>query len=260
MAENLYIQGLYRLWDELLRRHPNLWIDNCASGGRRIDLETLSRSLPLWPTDFHDTPGLATGMNLHVGDQCENAGLARWVPLFGGGVWNFEPYSVRSQAIGGFLFGTHIAFEHYRAKDDPAVFSFPAIAERGKTLLGEGFPMELAKAAIAEHNSLQPYVIGDFWPLLPLTASPHDWCAFQLHRHDLNAGFALFFRRHQSPFDSMPAALRWIDPAARYKVTLSAGYDPSPEQVMIGRQLLEVTVRIDPQPGSMLLRYQKQGG
>jgi len=257
MAENVYIQGLYRLWDELLRRHPNIWIDNCASGGRRIDLETLSRSLPLWPTDFHDTIGLATGMDLHVGDQCENAGLARWVPLFGGGVWNFEPYSVRSQAIGGFTFGTHIDFEHYRRQDAPTVFDFPAIAACGKTLLGEGFPVELAQAAIAEHNSLQPYVIGDFWPLLPLTVSPHDWCAFQLHRHDLKAGFALFFRRHESAFPSMRASLRWIDPAASYRVTLSASYDPSPQQTMAGRQLRELTVQINQQPGSMLLRYWK---
>ena len=259
MTENLYIQGLYKLWDELRRRRPGLWIDNCASGGRRIDLETLARSLPLWPTDFHDTIGLSTGMNLHVGDQCENAGLARWVPLFGGGIWNFEPYSVRSQAIGGFTFGTHIGFEHYRRKDDPAAFNFPAISARGKTLLGDDFPMELARAAIAEHNSLQPYVTGDFWPLLPLTVSPHDWAAFQLHRHDLKAGFALFFRRHESGFPSMRVHLRWIDPAANYKVTLSAGYDPAPEQVMVGRQLQDLMVQIAQQPGSLLLRYREEG-
>lgn len=258
VTENLYIQGLYRLWDELRRRHPNMWIDNCASGGRRIDLETLSRSLPLWPSDFGDTIGLAAGMDLHVGDQCQNAGLARWVPLFGGGVWNFEPYAVRSQVIGGFTFGTHIPFEQYRRQADQTVFDFPAIAARGKTLLGEGFPMGLARAAIAEHKSLQPYVTGDFWPLLPLTVSPHDWCAFQLHRHDLKAGFALFFRRHESPFSSMRAKLRWIEPTASYRVAFSTSYDPSPEQIMIGRQLQELTVVIAQQPGSMLLRYWKQ--
>jgi len=172
MTENLYIQGFYRLWDELRRRHPNIWIGNCASGGRRINLETASRSLPLWPSHFPHAIGLAAGMNLHVGAQCQTAGLARWVPLFGGGVWDFEPYSVRSRAIGGFTFGTHIDFEHYRRQDDPAVFDFPAIAARGRTLLGEGFPTELAQAAIAEHKSLQPYVTGDFWPLFPLTVSP----------------------------------------------------------------------------------------
>lgn len=57
MAEIRYIKGLYAFWDELLARHPNLYIDNCSSGGRRIDLETISRSIPLWRSDFQCSPG-----------------------------------------------------------------------------------------------------------------------------------------------------------------------------------------------------------
>ncbi len=41
MTEIRYVEGHYAMWDELRARHPGLWIDNCASGGRRIDLETL---------------------------------------------------------------------------------------------------------------------------------------------------------------------------------------------------------------------------
>ena len=37
--------GMYELWDRLLEKHPDLLIDNCASGGRRIDIETL-KTLP----------------------------------------------------------------------------------------------------------------------------------------------------------------------------------------------------------------------
>ena len=40
-----HINGLYRLWDALLGRFPHLIIDNCASGGRRIDIEMLRRSI-----------------------------------------------------------------------------------------------------------------------------------------------------------------------------------------------------------------------
>ena len=35
----------------LLRRHPGLWIDTCASGGRRIELESMSRAVALWRSD-----------------------------------------------------------------------------------------------------------------------------------------------------------------------------------------------------------------
>lgn len=48
ITEIKHIMGLYRLWDALLERFPHLIIDNCASGGRRIDIETLRRSVPLW--------------------------------------------------------------------------------------------------------------------------------------------------------------------------------------------------------------------
>ena len=51
-TENLYIQGYLRFWDGMLESNPGLWIDSCASGGRRNDLETMRRSIPLHPTDF----------------------------------------------------------------------------------------------------------------------------------------------------------------------------------------------------------------
>ena len=57
----------------------------------------------------------------------------------------------------------------------------------------------------------------------------------------------------------MRASLRWIDPNARYQVTLSESYAPAPQQVMTGHQLQELTVQIDRQPGSLLLRYRKEG-
>jgi alpha-galactosidase len=47
MAEVGFVEGLYAMWDELRARHPHLAIDHCASGGRRIDLETVRRSYAL---------------------------------------------------------------------------------------------------------------------------------------------------------------------------------------------------------------------
>ena len=47
MAELKYITGLYALWDGILAKHPGLLIDDCSSGGRRIDVGTLARSVSL---------------------------------------------------------------------------------------------------------------------------------------------------------------------------------------------------------------------
>ena len=52
IAEIKYINGLYATLDELLDRFPGLVIDNCASGGRRLDYEMCRRSVPLFRTDY----------------------------------------------------------------------------------------------------------------------------------------------------------------------------------------------------------------
>ena len=257
MTEIAHVEGLYRFWDDLRERHPSLWIDNCASGGRRIDLETMSRSLPLWPSDFPDIVGIPYGLDLHVGTQCINAGLARWIPLFGGGVWNFTPYSTRSQIIGGFSFGYHIEQSDFPADDSPFMRGHKEVLPQGHTLCSGEFPMEAARAAVEEWRSIRQFVLGDFHLLVPLTASSADWCAWQFHRDDMQAGIAMFFRRHRSPFPSMSAALRRIDPDAGYEVSLTEGYAEGPRQTLSGRELTALSISIDDAPGSILLRYRR---
>ena len=52
ISEIRHVTGFLAFYDELLRRHPNLLIDNCCAGGRRNDIETLRRSVPLWKSDI----------------------------------------------------------------------------------------------------------------------------------------------------------------------------------------------------------------
>ncbi|MDI7276908.1 MAG: alpha-galactosidase, partial [Anaerolineae bacterium] len=231
MAEIRHIEGLYAMWDDLLARHPGLAIDNCASGGRRIDLETMSRSFPLWRSDFSDFGGPSWGPTLQIADQVQTSGLSRWVPFHTGPVWTFSPYDFRS-AIGAGI----VPYCDLRAAD----FDLPA-----------------ARAAIAELKALRPYFLGDFYPLLPLSAGAHDWCAYQYDRPDLGAGFGLFLRRHQSPFPTMEVALSAIDPAAEYEVTLAESFaGPAPIR-MPGEKLLHLSITISQVPGSILLRYRR---
>jgi alpha-galactosidase len=46
--------AFYRLLDELREAHPDLEIESCASGGGRIDLEVLTRTDRVWPSDTID--------------------------------------------------------------------------------------------------------------------------------------------------------------------------------------------------------------
>ena len=107
MTELRYVEGLYLMWDDILKANPSLFIDNCASGGRRIDLETMSRSIPLWRSDntcdMLDKKA-ATVLLAAIKNQVMNAGLNRYVPFSTCGQMGANPYLFRSGFNAGIAF------------------------------------------------------------------------------------------------------------------------------------------------------------
>lgn len=77
--ENKCIQGHYALWDgiiEFCRKNGKCtFLDSCASGGGRNDIESLRRSIPLMRSDYDRT---TVAMRLH-----QSAGFNKWVPFHG---------------------------------------------------------------------------------------------------------------------------------------------------------------------------------
>ncbi len=235
VTEMRYIEGLYRMWSELMRRNPDLTIDNCASGGRRIDVETCSLSYPLWRSDLNDIgeglKGESYWPRMARGDQVHVTGLALYIPFQSGPLWDMHPYSFRS-----------------------TMTSSVVLYER---ILHDAFPNELARRGIAELKQLRPLFLGDIYPLMKLTTNQKDWYAYQLHRGDLNQGCAFVFRRPDAPDGTRQISLRKIDPAARYLVSITGEtYDMVPPKEMDGRDLLQLRIRIESKPGSALIRYQ----
>jgi alpha-galactosidase len=47
-------EAIYRLFDELKRRHPGLEIESCASGGGRVDLGMIEHADRFWTSDQND--------------------------------------------------------------------------------------------------------------------------------------------------------------------------------------------------------------
>ena len=52
ITENKYMCGHLQMWDEIRQRFGEMIIDSCASGGRRNDLESMRRAVPLHISDF----------------------------------------------------------------------------------------------------------------------------------------------------------------------------------------------------------------
>jgi alpha-galactosidase len=235
IAEIRYVEGLYRWWDDMRAAHPDIAIDNCASGGGRIDLELCSRAIPLWRTDATITP-LMNG-NLHqaaLQNQVMTAGLSRYVPFSVSGQMGAAPYNFRSGFNAGISF-----CEDTRP---------------------EAYPRETLRAAIAEGKRIRKYYFGNLYALTDITTSAKDWCVLQYHRPAEGDGMIVAFRRHQSPYTGFTCALREIDAGKDYAVTVSPGYTPTPTKTMKGVDLRAVVLNIDEAPDSALLEYRPVPG
>jgi alpha-galactosidase len=233
ITEIRWVEGLYAFWDELLRRHPGLLIDNCASGGRRIDLETLSRSTPFWRTDF---PGNLTGK------QCHTYGISSWVPLNSTGAvtpGRDSDYAWRSTISSTVTFGLFGNGDAAQARPPPA-----------------DFPFEKARATLAQYHQVQPYFLGDYYPLTPYTKAADAWIAWQFDRPDLGSGLVQVFRRPESHEGSARLKLRGLDPRFRYAVTDLD--DPKPRELS-GRELMVngLQLALPEKPAARMVTYRR---
>jgi alpha-galactosidase len=222
IAEIRHVTGYLAYWDESRRRHPNLLIDTCASGGRRNDLETLRRSVPLWRSDFaYET----TAMQNHT------YGLALWVPFFGTGINGIDAYTFRSQMTIGGAFGWDLR------RRDRADYN-------------------LLRRLVAQWRQIAPFYYGDYYPMTSYSTRNDTWAAWQFDRPASGDGMVEAFRRRDCPFESARFKLRGLDPQARYSVK---DLDSSVETEVEGRELMEhgLLVGLKSRPDSGLIVYQQ---
>ncbi len=195
ITEIKHINGLYKLWDDLLLRFPNLCIDNCASGGRRIDIETLRRSVPLWRSDFQ------CPANYRIEDtQAHNMQFSTWLPYSGTGSgrdWG-DAYRIRSAYAGS------LATNYTYAESQN--FGAP---EQTRWL----------KKYLNEYLRIREYFYGDFYPLTSSLESEFSWNVAQFNRPENGDGMVQVFRHEKSPFAVADFKLRGLDTSKTYRVT-----------------------------------------
>ncbi|MGZ5505420.1 MAG: NPCBM/NEW2 domain-containing protein [Limisphaerales bacterium] len=228
ITEIHYIEGYLAWWDELRRRHPGLWIDSCASGGRRNDLETLRRAVPLLRSDyqaFDGNPAFAPG------NQGHTYGLASWIPYFGQGVYFTKSqftYSVRSYL-------------------SPA---FGMCADVRRT----GVDWAVMRKLAGEWRKVAPCMLGDYYTLTPYSRSNDAWIGWQFDRPEEGDGMIQVFRRGESIFRQADLRLRGLEPQKTYVVT---NMDTHESVKRKGQELMEqgFVVDIPQRPEAALFSY-----
>lgn len=240
ISEIRHIEGLYAFWDALLEGRPGLIIDNCASGGRRIDLETIGRSIPLWRSDWQCFP-----KNDPVGGQVHGMGLSYWVPLHGTGTWGAMTDD------GGRL-------DTYRVRSIFSAALQISAAPYEYTPLRKSYPWAWHRRMMRDARRAQPLFAGDYYPLTGCTPGTDQWAAYQMHRRDLDDGMVMALRRQDSPFGEAAFRLQGLKPKAVYEVEDA---DTGRKIRMPGRTLMEEGIRVAMKsaPQSRLLFYRGRG-
>lgn len=227
ITENFYVQGHLAFWDELRRRNPHLHIDSCASGGRRNDLETMRRAVPLLRSDWSVTSFAKEPLQVE-GNQAQTYGLSSWLPWQGAGVPFFlDRYSVRSYYLTGFGMVQGAPWSQSESKR--------ADMKRGYD----------------EVHRIAPLMLGDYYPLTPYSLDTTSWIAWQFHRAALGEGVVQAFRRPDAVADTLTVKLRGLAAKQRYEIESFDGG----KEVRTGRELMNGYVITLPQkPAAALLR------
>ena len=234
ITENKHVVGYLAYWDELLRRHPGMLIDSCASGGRRNDLETMRRAVPLLRSDYLFEP---------AGQQNHTYGLSFWLPFYGTGYtpsnaagwgWgagkpSYDPYTRRSN-----MCPSNTGCFDFRVEVDDA----------------------LIQKLYKEWLEIGPNYFGDYYPLTDFSGQQDASMAIQFNRADAGEGHIQAFRREKCGDETMRLKLHGLDEDARYVVK---DFDAPDTRTLTGKKLMEegLLVTIPNQPGAATIAYKK---
>jgi alpha-galactosidase len=226
-----HVMGYLAFWDELRRRHPRMLIDSCASGGRRNDLETLRRAVPLLRSDYQFEP---------TGQQNHTYGLSFWIPFYGTGV---GPQSNDNGASGS---GTYVMRSSLA----------PCYASSLDVRVAPAQAWDLMRRMTREWREIADTLLGDYYPLTAYSGDTGVWIAFEFCLPKDGRGVVLAFRRADNSSDTQRFRLRGLEPGATYELK---NFDVSNVTRAKGRDLLEkgLLVRLPTRPAAATIAFKR---
>jgi alpha-galactosidase len=172
VTENLHVQGYLAFWDSLLERHPHLLIDSCASGGRRNDLETMRRAVPLHYTDY--------GYGEHATKLDFHRTMFEWLPYFRETTQSWDLADARKSGLDATendSFAFHCAI-------------VPMLTPAHDIRSPAGDLSTIHRMTGIWRRAAEIVVEGDYYALTPPGRSDTDWVAWQFNRPPDLAGRA----------------------------------------------------------------------
>lgn len=230
VSEIKYVTGHYALLDAILASGRQ--IDNCASGGRLLDIEMTKRSMPLWRTDYtvsgRDVTTIASGV------RSQGANLSWWLPISGGmgsseGV-NTE-YGFRSFMASGATMG-RFPNQAYASK------MIGEMINNRELMLGDYYILQQGL-----HEGLVDNTDLGWWMEADASKDYTDTtdAAYEFYREDMGKGYLVTFRPNHSTKTSQIYKLKGLDAHAEYLVEDA---DSGETSVHSGRYLMETGIKV----------------
>jgi alpha-galactosidase len=197
ITEIRHVENYFKYWDTLRERHPNMLIDSCASGGRRNDLETLRRAVPLLRSDYTEIRPFDA-----AGNQAHAFVLPLWMPYFGTGLIGKDSY----------INDIHNMRYDLRTTFSP---SFTACWDVRDNKL----PYEQILKLGAQWKEYGQYYFGDYYTLTPYSLDRSAWLGWQFHDSEKDAGSVQMFRREESLYEVGRFPLFGLTASKKYRIT-----------------------------------------
>ena len=228
VSEMKFVEGFYLFWEGLRKRFPDMYIDNCASGGRRLDYKAASMSFPLCQSDF------ACFSTYEIDCvQMENQYLDDWLPQHGTLNWGMEdPY----HAAGGMGGGIGCKIWQFNGREPKPDHDYD-------------LHRKFLKWSIYLRDV---HMVGDVYPLVD---SPENdltkWNGQQIHDPAEQSGMSQIFRRANCPDPDFSLNLAGLDPDAFYEAEFFTGE----KRLLFGRELAKLTIHLDQPRSFQIVRY-----
>lgn len=166
-VENKYIRNYLRYYDAILE-HTGTFIDSCASGGKRLDLETTKRAVALWRDDKCYEPLLT---------QCQSWGINFFMPYSGQGSLSQSSGSMKYSFRSNMMAWTGLPWK------------LSLINEKN---------IDLHKQMIQEHKDYAHYYTQEYYPLTAFSTDFEPWMAWQYNDASDSTGIIQVFKRPES--------------------------------------------------------------
>ncbi len=213
IPEIKYITGIYKFWDKLRSNNPNAIVDNCASGGRRLDFETANRSIAMWRSDIP----CHYGQDWDDANQLATIYLSQWFPLHSTGVMSLH----------------NDVYSHLSGLATGIVFDFNNNHLSGNVLKKHG---ELLRKL----RRISELFYHDIYQLSEAPENFRNWFAYQLNNPEQKCGVIVALRRKYSSEPEQTFYLKKINENANYEIEDWLGN----KKVISGKELRKLEVVI----------------